>query len=41
MAAVRPGDPTGAQALAALCSALGREDLVAALDDWLVRQPET
>jgi len=37
---VRPGDPSGAQALAALCSALGREDLVAALDEWLVRQPE-
>jgi hypothetical protein len=34
---VRPGDPSGAQALAALCSSLGRDDLTAVLDNWLDR----
>lgn len=36
-AMVRPGDPTGAQALGALCSGLGRFDLTAVLDNWLDR----
>jgi hypothetical protein len=35
LAAVRPGEPAGAQALGDLCSSLGRDDLVAVVDDWL------
>jgi hypothetical protein len=37
LAAVRPGEAAGAQALGDLCSALGRDDLVAVVDDWLER----
>ena len=35
LAAVRPGEPVGVQALGDLCSALGRDDLVAVIDEWL------
>ena len=37
LAAVRPGEVAGAQALAALCSSLGRDDLAAVVDQWLDR----
>ena len=40
LAAVRPGEQAGAQALGDLCSALGRNDLLAVIDDWLDQTPE-
>jgi hypothetical protein len=40
LAAIRPGDPTGAHALGDLCSGLGRDDLAQVVDEWLERQPD-
>jgi hypothetical protein len=39
LAAVRPGDTTGAQALGGLCAGRGRDDLAQVVDEWLGRQP--